>query len=264
MKKNSLIFFLILIFTLCGCSNIQSSSESRSNTISEEGSISSVLSEEDSLNESSLLDIWNQEYIYQLKCVDSYPDEYTYTNYHLYADGKEIPIFNCKTNFSNTWNADAPQRMNNGVAIFQLEGTVKLKLVTDFKINEICNISPREESIPYRIQEKQVEFVISNPGQYTIELSNSRTLHLFVNGLNQYESYRNDSNVIYFGPGIHNHENDSRIDGNNCINLSSNTTVFIDEGAIIEGGFRANYKSNITLCGYGIVSGAKFKRSAST
>lgn len=253
MKNRVIVCLIFLIFILCGCSSIHQHNES-----------SSIISEEDVSINSSSLDIWGQEYKFQLQCADSYPEEYTYTNYRLYAGEKEIPIFNCKTNFSNKWNAEAPQRMNNGVAIFQLNGTVKLRLVSDFKLNGVCDISPRKENIPYKLQDKQVEFIISKSGQYTIELSNSRTLHLFVNELNQYDSYKNNSNVLYFGPGIHCHKNDSRIDSNNCINLSSNTTVFVDEGAIIEGGFRANSKSNITLCGYGIVSGAKFTRNALT
>lgn len=264
MKKDRFLLFLItLAMGLAGCSFRFGSNNSTSDNVS--NSINDSTSERPSASTSnSVSDIWNQKYNYQLECAESYPSDYTYENFHLYADEKEIPVFNCKTNFSNTWNADAPQRMNNAVATFQLEGVVKLKLVANFKLNGICHISPLKEEVPFRLEETSLEFIISKQGQYTIELSNSRTLHLFVNGWKQYEEYRNASNVMYFGPGIHNHENDSRIGSDRCIYLSSNTTVFVDEGAIIEGGFRANNASNITICGYGIISGSKFKRSATT
>lgn len=261
MKINKLFLsFIFALSILCGCklsfgSQVVSSSTTQETSISE----SSIES-----NSESSLDIFEKDYTYEIKCAESYEEEYTYLNYRLFAGEKEIPVFNCKTNFSNTWNPDAPQRMNNGVAIFQLEGVVKLELVANFKLNGKCKISPSKENIPFRLKETSVEFIISKAGQYTIELSNSRTLHLFVNELNKYQSYLDASNLLYFGPGVHNHQNDSRISSDNCINLSSNMTVFIDEGAIIEGGFRANSASSIVICGYGIVSGAKFARSATT
>lgn len=263
MKQRNKFLFAFLLCFLCGCSIRIWDGNSSSGNIST-GSIPSVPIEDSSLPSSTMEDdIWTKEYDYQLQCAENYEERYTYTNFHLFAGEKEIPIFNCKTNFSNTWNGEAPQRMNNAVATFQLEGTVKLDLIANFKLNGKCKISPLKEEVPFRLEESKVEFIISQPGQYTIELSNSRTLHLFVNGWKQYEDLRNAPNVMYFGPGVHHAQNDNRIGSDHCIYLSSNTTVFLDEGAIIEGGFRANSASNITIGGYGIVSGATFERSVS-
>lgn len=203
---------------------------------------------------------------YKISTALNYPDSYLYNQMTLSCEELNIPVFNCKTNFSHYWNAEAPQRMNNGVAIINIEGSVKLKITTVFNLNNKCVIRPLVKDIKFNfIDNYNIEFVIEEVGQYTIELSNDRTLHLFVNRYNEYENYRDTKeyqNYIYFGPGVHNKDNSTYINQNNLINLSNNTLVFIDEGAVVEAGFIANEKENITIVGYGIVSGACFDRSA--
>ena len=208
----------------------------------------------------------DEVYEYEM-CYANYVDsDYLYSQVRMFVKDAEIPVYNCKVNFAHTWNPDAPQRMNNGVAIIGLNGTVKLRLELVFNPNDRCVIRPLEKNITPKIDNEKriIEFVISEAGQYTIELSNDRTIHLFVNQLNQYFEYKDIENIIYFGPGVHNKSNSEHINSSNMINLSSNTIVFIDYGAIVEAGFIANNKENITIVGNGIVSGAPFSRSAST
>ena len=191
--------------------------------------------------------------------------EYLYEPMHLYHGEDEIPVYACKINFSHTWNAEAPQRINNGVAIIELEGRAKLRLKTNFKINNKVTIRPLNKEVDYEQVEDQIlDFYISEVGQYTIEFSNDRTLHLFVNPLHQYDEYKNQSNIIYFGPGVHNRSNSSKIASDNLVHLSTNQIVFIDKGAIVEAGFIANNSSNIKIIGNGIISGAPFDRNANT
>ena len=204
------------------------------------------------------------KYEYEISYAKDVSGDLLYSQARLFADEEEIPIFNCKVNFSHTWNGDAPQRMNNGVVILGLNGTVKLKLALEFNPNDKCVVRPLAKEVTTLInnEERTVEFVIKESGQYTIELSNDRTIHLFVNPLGQYSEYKELDNLIYFGPGVHNKSNSSYINSSNLINLSSNCIVYLEEGAIVEAGFIANNKENITIVGNGIVSGANFDRSA--
>ena len=191
-------------------------------------------------------------------------ESYVYPQMKLFVKDKQIPLFNCKTNFSQLWNGDAPQRMNNSVATIEMEGKVELKLQCNFAILEQCVIRPLSANIIPEIDENRrvISFEVTSPGQYSIELRSKRTLHLFVNSYQEFEHYKQESNLMYFGPGIHNKDNNNLIPDNSIISLNSNTTVYIDNGAIVQAGFFASNKSNIKIVGGGIVDGSVFDRSA--
>lgn len=190
----------------------------------------------------------------------------SYKNMRLYAGDQRVPIYNVKTNFSHVWSASAPQRMNNAVATIELKGKMTFKLQTNFLIKNTCTIRPLNANIPYLIDEARrvVTFTVSSPGQYTIEFRSDITLHLFVNDYNAYDIYKNDANTIYFGPGIHNKDNSTYIQSDNYIHLNSNTTIYLELGAIIEGGFNAYRAENIKIVGSGIIDGSVFARNAET
>lgn len=190
-------------------------------------------------------------------------EDYLYGQMHLYFGDQEIPVYACKINYSHSWHADAPQRIDNGVAVIEIKGKAKLKLTTSFNMLNRTKIRPLDKNVQFeQTDDKELEFVISEVGQYTIEFYGDRCLHLFVSNIGEYDSYKNQSGVIYFGPGLHNKSNNSKISSDNYVHLSSNQTIFIDKGAVVEAGFIANNASNITIVGNGIISGAVFPRSA--
>ncbi len=256
MKKYILsIFLLIIILTMSSCIQEGTSSLSTNTIYTTKDSVATVIEDTST----------NKEYDYKIKTASNVDSRLLYKNMTLKVFDLDIPIYNCKTNFSHTWNAEAPQRMNNAVAIVELEGTARFSLTATFNVELSCTIRPlSEEIVPEVIDDRNIEFEISKAGQYTIEFSNDRTLHLFVIEFEKYDSYKDMDNVMYFSPGVHNKTNDKRINSNNRINLNSNTVVFLDEGAIVEARFEATNKSNIIIVGYGIVSGANFDRNANT
>jgi hypothetical protein len=69
---------------------------------------------------------------------------------------------------------------------------------------------------------------------------------------------------MYFKKGIHDKNNDSRINSNNVISLNSNQTVYLEEGAIVRAKFDAYQKSNIKILGPGFIDGSTFVRNATT
>lgn len=201
--------------------------------------------------------------ISKVRFSDNLNEELRYSQLRMYIGDKEVPLFNCKTNISQTWNGEAPSRMNNAVGLIELEGKIEIKLQTNFAILDECVIRPLSANITPKIDESRrvISFTISSSGQYTIDLRSGRTVHLFVDEYKQYESYKETSNIIYFGPGIHTNDSSSYINNYHEINLQSNTTVFIDQGAIVRGRFIANNKSNIKIVGSGIIDGSTFDRS---
>lgn len=191
-------------------------------------------------------------------------EQLTYSQMRLYIGDRKVPVYNVKTNFSQIWNAEAPNRINNGVASFGLEGKVNVKLQLSFNSQKRIVIRPLDKEVPftYDINRRVISFTISSAGQYTIELTNDRVLHLFVNSMDVYTNPFTDAMV--FNKGIHNKSNDSRINSNNQIWLSSNQKVYLEDGAFVEAKFIASNANNIQIVGPGYIDGAIFERNANT
>lgn len=185
-----------------------------------------------------------------------------YSQLRMYIGDKQVPVYNVKTNISHSWTAEAASRQNNSYATIGLKGKVEIKLQSNFAFLDDVTIRPSDREVPFTIDSSRrvLAFTISDIGQYTIEMRSGRTLHLFVEDIDIMNN--SDSNIMYFAPGIHNKNNDSRIGGNNVINLNSNQKVYIAPGAFIYGKFLANNASNIEISGPGYVDGSIFERDA--
>lgn len=269
-KKISL--FLLFIFLLTSCNSqtqppvvpvdpdIPPVDDSKEYEKDEEGF---YIVEEDYFMDTSTPDYLKQSKLRYAKSIEA---SRTYKQMRLYAGDKEIPLYNTKVNTSQFWNATAPQRASNAVGILELEGVMTFKLQCNFAIRNECKISPLNANVLYEVDENRrvITFTITSTGQYTIELRSQRTLHLFVNDYKQYEAYKENDNLIYFGPGVHNASNSSYISSDHYVHLKSNQTVWIDLGAVLECGFIASNCTNFKIVGSGIVYGDCFSRDANT
>ena len=278
MKKRITLLFMFLL-TLASCNNNNNDNSSFDNS-----SISSselILSEESSeefpkeyQKDDEGFFILEDDYfknnaledgksISKIRFNETLPEEVQYSQLRMYIGDKKVPLYNCKTNISQTWSGEAPSRMNNAVALIELEGKVEIKLQANFAFLGEHTIRPLSANITPKVDDNRrvLTFTVTSPGQYTIDFRSGRTLHLFVNKYKEYDSYKNTSNLIYFGPGIHTKDTSARINDYHEIILNSNSTVFIDNGAIIRGVFRANNKENIKIIGGGVVDGSTFERS---
>ena len=285
MKKHGVLYAFISLIILSSCQIVNG--DSSSSVISEDNSVLSIeeiTSENSSSSEEIISDYEEDElgfyklnesdYYHKLsvdgESVISYEDIPegipTSNSLKLFEEGNEIPLYNVKTNTSQTWNAEAPNRIDNSVAIIQKSGPITLVLQTNFTLKHGVTIRPLNEDIEFSVDENKrlITFTIVESGQYTIEFRLNRTLHLFVDDLNMYEEEKNKPGVIYLGPGIHNKNNNSRIDSNNNFRIYSNQTVFLDYGAVLEGSFVSDSCSNIKIVGGGVIDGQKFARSATT
>lgn len=263
VKKVKFWCFLLLIFCCsCSISSLVSSSFSTASTSYERDEEGFYKLDEKDLLEEAIED--NKE-ITKLRISGEY-EEKKYNAMRLYAGDKQIPIYNVKTNYTHQWTPDTLKRMNNAVSVIELEGKMTFRLQTNFLIHNIFTIRPLSRNVPYNIDEQKrlVTFTISEPGAYTIEFRNDKTLHLFVHPYEAYNQYKNDTNVLYFAPGIYNKDNCSYIQNDHMIHLNSNTTVYLELGAILECGFVSNNASHIKIVGSGIVDGSSFIRNATT
>jgi len=269
IKELIFIFIMLMSFSACfnndnsslinsSLSSSSSSSEVKKDYIKDEEGF--FILEDDYFKNTSKEDGKNISKVRYSKTLD---ESLKYKQLRMFIGEDEVPVMNTKTNMSQTWNGEAPSRMNNAVSIIELEGKIEVKLQANFALLGECVIRPLSAKITPKIDENRrvISFEISSPGQYTVELRSKRTFHLFVNEYKEYEKYKNESNVLYFGPGVHTKDNSKYIGGDSKIYVSDYQTVFLDLGAVVQAAFFANSRSNVKIVGSGAVDGSVFSRS---
>jgi len=202
-----------------------------------------------------------------------FPEEAeVYSEAKLFANDIEIPLLKVMTNSSHvfvppTAATPAPQRDENAYTIIRLKGLATFEIRTNYEININTRVLPSSYGIKpsHDLNAKTIKFEIFNPGQYTIEPNNdpTKTIHLFVDEYIEDQVLPvdiTDPNVIYFGPGYYSKANDSRINGNDRLQIRSNQTVYIDYGAQVNAILYANNATNIKVLGGGVLSGAILSR----
>ena len=96
-----------------------------------------------------------------------------------------------------------------------------------------------------------ISFTIEKNAYFTVEpYGRNNALHIFVDPISNYNIDINSENVIYFGAGEHDV---------GFINLKSNQTLFIDEGAVVYACVRAKDAENIKIVGRGILDNSRNK-----
>lgn len=186
-------------------------------------------------------------------------------NMKLFANEKEIPLYNVKVNTSQTWDSEAPYREDNAAATIELKGEITFYLQCNFYIKNDLKIRPLSKNVNYEtfLNERVVKFKIKETGQYVIEFRNHKTLHLFVNEYNQYKELKELNQYIYFKEGLYNSSNCQYIGNDNLFHLNSNQKIFIDLGAVLQCGFISSNSTNIEIVGNGVIDTSIFPRSAS-
>jgi hypothetical protein len=136
-------------------------------------------------------------------------------------------------------------------AYFDIKEKVAIKIIAKREIKTL-DIRPREYGIKPTIKGNTIEFTISKPSQFIVEVNGyHQALHIFANPVEIYNIDKHDPKVHYFGPGIHEA---------GVINLNSNETVLIDGGAIVYGVIKSENTRNIKIIGRGILDASKMER----
>ena len=160
MKKIIYVLFMFL-FILTSCSNNNSSSNNLINSSKNENSSTTIenkvyqkdeegffILEDDYFKNTSIDD---DKKASKVRFVENIDDSLKYNQLKMYIGDKEVPIYNCKTNMSQTWNGEAPSRMNNSVVLIELEGKVEIKLQANFAFLDECVIRPLAANIVPKI-----------------------------------------------------------------------------------------------------------------
>lgn len=94
-----------------------------------------------------------------------------------------------------------------------------------------------------------IRFTLPNAAYFTVEpYGRNRALHLFVDSTPDYDINPDDENLIYFGAGEHDV---------GTIELKSNQTLFLDEGAVVYCSVHAIDADNIRILGRGMLDNSR-------
>lgn len=118
---------------------------------------------------------------------------------------------------------------------------------------ENVRIRPQSLRIASRVENGSIKFTLDKPAYFTVEpYGRNRALHIFADPMPSFRAELQDPNCIYFGAGEHDV---------GMIELKSDQTLFIDEGAVVYACIRATDAKNIKILGRGILDNSKNKET---
>ncbi len=116
---------------------------------------------------------------------------------------------------------------------------------------EQVKIRPKSLGITPKITDGKIIFTLEKPTCFTVEpYGRNHALHIFADPMPDYNVDTSSSDVLYFGAGQHDV---------GMIELKSNQTLFIDEGAVVYACIHAIDAENIKILGRGILDNSKNK-----
>lgn len=144
---------------------------------------------------------------------------------------------------------------NNGVikqertsfCYFDFNEEIEVAVTVKDPIVSGVNLRPRSYGINPTVNGKTISFKLRSPRNISLEVNGNifNNLHLFAGSLNRFSYSAADSNVIYFGPGIH------RV---GVLKIPSGKTVYIAGGAIVQGQLLMDKVHDVKILGRGIIT----------
>lgn len=134
------------------------------------------------------------------------------------------------------------------MSYFDFSGDVEVSVTYNKGTINTVKIRPLSYNIKYEIKENTITFKLDRPRNISVEVNDDifHNLHLFANPIDDYVPNLQDSDLIYFGPGIHEIANEE-------FKIPSGKTVYVDGGAILKGRLVADSVENVKILGRGII-----------
>ena len=193
--------------------------------------------------------------------IYKFPENYEKKSdlFKVSAGNNDIFVYGCDVSaypFNRVWPGKQRDKIQTEKAAFVMIGSddaVTLNIEASFDFSSV-KVRPLSKNIKAENDGNKVNVTFDKPGQYSVEFDGMhKTLSVFVNPEKDFCVDTESENVIYFGEGIHIF--DERI------MLEDNTTLFIDEGAVLYGSVNAVDKNNIKVVGYGIIDNSRMVRA---
>ncbi|WP_321345268.1 hypothetical protein [uncultured Draconibacterium sp.] len=137
---------------------------------------------------------------------------------------------------------------NASMSFFDFEGEVEVQVSYSSGSINTAKIRPSSYGIQTQLKDESITFKLDQPRNLSVEINGDifHNLHLFANPLVKNVPDKNDPNVIWFGPGIHDFENEKYL-------VPSGKTVYVDGSAILRGQLLVHDAYDVKIIGRGMV-----------
>ena len=178
-------------------------------------------------------------------------------DYTLRVNGQAVPVYICRVSampFNQIWpgyQRPLDQTELAGFAYWGMSGPVTVEVTSTRPFQSVA-VRPSSRGIHPVIEGRHITFTVSKPGQMTVELDGTHhALHLFANPPEADAPKPGDSDVLYFGPGVHKAGK---------IQLKSGQTVYVAGGAVVYGAIEGQGVSGVRILGRGVIDNSEFAR----
>ena len=138
------------------------------------------------------------------------------------------------------------------MAYFDFDTPVEVEIIPNYTHVETAKVRPLSYGIPFTTAGDTLRLTLTEPANLSVEINGDifRNLHLFANPVDANrptpKEIKKRKDLIYFAPGYHKLPDDKLF-------VPSNTTVYIDGGARVEGMLIADGVENVKFYGRGEV-----------
>jgi len=141
-------------------------------------------------------------------------------------------------------------------AYFDFRGKVEIEIEPQGIDVRKVEIRPLSKKVIPKIEGGIVSFSLDKPQKLSIEINGNSTqnLMLFANDIEMTKPDSTDANTLYFGPGIHEID-----DEYGFLRLKSNQTLYLAGGAILRARIIVEDAKNVKITGRGILDGSLLK-----
>ena len=135
---------------------------------------------------------------------------------------------------------------------FDFDGSVEVRVISNSLRVKSARVRPLSYGIAPAISGDTLTFSLDRPRNLSIEVNGDlfRNLHLFANPIDTHrptpKQIRKDKNLMYFAPGVHKFPGDS-------LNIPSNTTVYVDGGALVQARLITDGTHDVKFYGRGMI-----------
>ncbi|HMM03360.1 MULTISPECIES: glycosyl hydrolase family 28 protein [unclassified Dysgonomonas] len=151
--------------------------------------------------------------------------------------------------FENYAMVDADTRSRASMVYFDFSGTVEVSVQLNNGNLLSAVIRPLAKGIVPEIKGNSITFTLDKPQNLSIEFNGDRlhNLHLFAGDIIKEIPDKNAPDIMYFEAGLH------KPDSTGVFKVASNTTVFLEGGAVLNGKIDCSNSENVKIYGRGII-----------
>ena len=151
------------------------------------------------------------------------------------------------------YNVKVDMDTKSDATMVQFDFSGKVEVLVQKNNGELRSavVRPLSKGIQPEIDGNFLLFTLDKPQKLSVEFNGDRlnNLHVFANPIIENVPDKNDPNVMYFESGIH---EPTDVAGK-CFRIPSNTTVYLEGGAVLKGCLTCDSVENVKILGHGML-----------